>query len=155
MSSVSISPLSLEAGRKNLSASDKRENVLGVFGGSLAESRALYDEEVAASDEALRKIFEERRRPYSWWWLLYALLGPLSTFAMVYATFVLWPMQNVFSHPHSWWNCMLKCGTVMTSLMALTTLTFAGAWLNVKSILAFSTFLCTFIICSGALAIAW
>ena len=155
MSSVAISPLSLEAGHKELLASEKKEKVEGAFGGSLAESRALYDEEVAASDEALSKILEERRRPYSWWWLLYAFLGPLFTFAMVYVSFVLWPMQNVFSHPHTWWNCMLKCGTVMTSLMALTTLTFAGAWLNVKSILAFDNFLWTFFICSGALAIGW
>ena len=28
--------------------------------------------------------------------------------------------------------CMLKCGTVMTSLMSLTTLSFAGDWLHVE-----------------------
>ena len=50
---------------------------------------------------------------------------------------------------------MLKCGTVMTSLMALTTLSFAGSWLHVESILAVSTFICTFIVCSGILALVW
>ena len=50
---------------------------------------------------------------------------------------------------------MLKCGTVMTSLVALTTLSFAGAWLHVESILAISTFVWTFAVCSGILALVW
>ena len=50
---------------------------------------------------------------------------------------------------------MLKCGTVMTSLMALTTLSFAGAWLHVESILALPTFFWTFTVCSGVLALVW
>ena len=50
---------------------------------------------------------------------------------------------------------MLKCGTVMTSLMALTTLSFAGAWLHIESILALNTFAWTFAVCSGVLALVW
>ena len=50
---------------------------------------------------------------------------------------------------------MLKCGTVMTSLVALTTLSFAGTWLRVESILALSTFLWTFTVCSGILIFVW
>ena len=51
--------------------------------------------------------------------------------------------------------CMLKCGTVMTSLVALTTLSFAGAWLHIESILALSTFVWTFAVCSGILTLVW
>jgi hypothetical protein len=50
---------------------------------------------------------------------------------------------------------MLKCATVMTGLMSLTTLTFAGAWLHVENILAASTFLWTFTVCSTVFCIVW
>ena len=50
---------------------------------------------------------------------------------------------------------MLKCGTVMTSLISLTTLSFAGSWLRVESILAFSTFVWTFAVSSAILALVW
>ena len=57
--------------------------------------------------------------------------------------------------PINYTIAMLKCGIVMTSLVALTTLSFAGAWLRVESILALSTFVWTFAVCSGILALVW
>ena len=54
------------------------------------------------TNRALSMILEERVRPHSWSYLLYALLGPLLTFAMDYAAYVVWPMKDAFVHPDTW-----------------------------------------------------
>ena len=73
-----------------------------TFSGSLQDSRAVYDTEMLETSAALSKILEERVRPHSWSYLLYALLGPLLTFAMDYAAYVVWPMKDAFVHPDTW-----------------------------------------------------
>ena len=73
-----------------------------TFAQSLEKSREAYEEKLAASTFGLNEILLENKSSYSRWYLFYAILGPLATFAMDFGAFVLWPMENAFIHPETW-----------------------------------------------------
>ena len=73
-----------------------------TFAESLMKSRTAYEEKLHASRMGLDEILLERKSSNSRWYLLFAILGPLATFLMDYAAFVLWPMKNAFTHPDTW-----------------------------------------------------
>ena len=94
----------MEDGRQTKLENDRnlKRRKTKTFSGGLQDSRAAYNEEMLETDGALTRILEERVRPHSWSYLLYALLGPLLTFVMVFAAYVVWPMKDAFVHPDTW-----------------------------------------------------
>ena len=73
-----------------------------VFAESLEKSRTGYEKKLEASKVALNQILLESKCTHSPLYLLYAILAPLASFLLDYGAFVLWPMDNVFIHPHTW-----------------------------------------------------
>ena len=82
---------------------EQKTNIFGKpFAESLKKSRAAYDKKLDASKLALNQILLEGKSSHSRWNFLFAILGPFATFLMDYGAFVLWRMENAFTHPETW-----------------------------------------------------
>ena len=89
----------------SFSPSHRKKTLFGKpFAESLEKSRAAYDKKLHASNLALNEILLEQKCSHSYWNFLFSILGPLATFLMDYGAFVLWPMENAFTHPGTWWG---------------------------------------------------
>ena len=57
----------------------------------------------------------------SYWNFLWLFAGPVLGMTLVLIGFVYWPNENLFVHPHRWWDCILQCSIVyMGEIFSLT-----------------------------------
>ena len=79
---------------------------------TLEEAEDHHNDICTQREKEMESIALHQYCSVSWWYLLWALVGPAIGIAAVFIGFVLWPTENVFLHPDHWYECMLQCGVV-------------------------------------------
>ena len=79
---------------------------------TLQEAKENHDIVRARRQKLMASIVMDGKCRASWWNMLWCLVGTGLGMSAVFIGFVLWPTENIFSHPDQWYQCMLQCGIV-------------------------------------------